>query len=167
MKWIYRRSGNNKYRYVLGYIIGNPNRVLICFGVNPSTARPNNLDRTLNKVKILAKNNGYDSWIMLNISPERATKPNNMSKCQNKLCKIKNDMYIKKILCLYANNSDILFAYGNLISKRYYLKSNLDDIIRMIKAIGYKGNILCIKKTKLGNPVHPLYQNQNALFQKL
>lgn len=53
--------------------------------------------------------------------------------------------------------SDILFAYGNLIRKRNYLKKNLCKIINIIKTIDYGGNCFCLGTTKAGNARHPLY----------
>ncbi len=40
-KWIYENDQDNQIRYVLGTRGENP---LLCFGINPSTAKPNNLD---------------------------------------------------------------------------------------------------------------------------
>jgi len=53
---------------------------LICFGTNPSTAEPGSLDNTIKSVGCISKANGYDSWIMLNIYPQRATNTKDMCK---------------------------------------------------------------------------------------
>jgi hypothetical protein len=73
--WIYEHTQGNKARFVLGEP-GKNN--LICFGINPSTEEPNNLDPTLTRVKNIAAQFGYDGWIMLNVYPQRATNPNDM-----------------------------------------------------------------------------------------
>lgn len=75
MNWIYEKNSDNTSRYVLGTVGTNP---LICIGVNPSTAEPGNLDNTLKSVTRICEANGYDSWIMLNLYPQRATNPNEM-----------------------------------------------------------------------------------------
>ena len=41
--WLYVPNRYDEYRYILGTIGKNP---VICVGINPSTAAPNNLDPT-------------------------------------------------------------------------------------------------------------------------
>lgn len=55
MEWIYTNNKDNTERYSLGTVGEKP---LICFGINPSTAEPNNLDNTLKSVSRIAKANG-------------------------------------------------------------------------------------------------------------
>ena len=43
-EWIYVNNDDNTSRYVLGTKGDKP---VFCFGINPSTAEPNNLDPTL------------------------------------------------------------------------------------------------------------------------
>ena len=69
--WYYSGDDNN-VRYILGEKGEHP---LIIIGINPSTAKPNNLDPTIRQVKKKAKEYGYDSYIMMNIYPERTTNP--------------------------------------------------------------------------------------------
>jgi hypothetical protein len=65
------------FRYSVGH---NGSKPLVCIGMNPSAAREEYSDRTVNKVIKHAVNNGYDGWIMLNIYPERATNIKDASK---------------------------------------------------------------------------------------
>jgi len=44
--------------------------------INPNTAEPKHLDNTMKSVDRLAKTNGFDSWIMMNVYPEPHTNPN-------------------------------------------------------------------------------------------
>ena len=60
-KWIYENDSIQGNRYILGTKGVKP---LLCFGINPSTAKPGELDNTLQSVARLALNNGFDSWIM-------------------------------------------------------------------------------------------------------
>jgi hypothetical protein len=53
MGWLYQNNRTNTVRYVLGTEGHYP---LICFGVNPSTAEPDNLDPTLKSVDRIARN---------------------------------------------------------------------------------------------------------------
>ena len=73
--WYYEPHIYMPYRYVLG----RPgHRPLVCIGINPSTAQPGALDPTVKSVERLAASNGFDSWIMFNVYPQRATDPNDM-----------------------------------------------------------------------------------------
>ena len=71
--WYYEPHTYLPYRYVLGRVGRHP---LVCIGINPSTAQPGALDPTLKSVERLANANGFDSWIMFNVYPQRATDPN-------------------------------------------------------------------------------------------
>ncbi len=160
MKWLYVKNEDNSARFVLGQIFNPKGKTLLCFGINPSTACPERLDRTVNKVVKIMKNNGYENWVMLNIYPQRATNPDNIDlQCNDELVKT-NILHIKNILENYANG-DVLLAYGNLISKRKYLKECLNEIISLLKE-KYQCSIKIIKLTKLNNPIHPLYQSSKV-----
>ena len=74
-KWLYVPNAYTEYRYILGTRGKNP---LICIGINPSTAKPDDLDNTLKSVERTAAFNGYDSFIMFNVYAQRATDPSCM-----------------------------------------------------------------------------------------
>ena len=63
-KWLYAPNFYSEYRSILGTRGRNP---LICIGINPSTAKPDDLDNTLKSVERIAHGNGYDSFIMFNV----------------------------------------------------------------------------------------------------
>ena len=97
-KQLWRYEGNDSYRYILEYCDKKPlfcekqkvfynDNSLVCIGANSSTAIPGSLDPTLKTIKKVAKENGYDGFIMLNLSPIRATNPNNLP------LKQKDEMY--------------------------------------------------------------------------
>lgn len=161
MNWIYDTNEDNSARFTLGQYDTFFSKTLICFGINPSTATPNNLDNTIRKIKTISKNNGYTNWITLNIYPQRATNPKDLHNIQNQLLVDTNFFYIKKVIESFTN-ADILFAYGNLILIRKYLTEILNDIISQIKFYDFQGKNLCLKLTKKGYPVHPLYQSNNS-----
>lgn len=161
MRWIYERDSENNNRYALGQIFEENGRTLICFGINPSTASPEQLDKTINKVIKIAGFNGYSNWIMLNIYPQRATNPDDLHMTANEQIVKQNIETILQILDAYQD-CDVLFAYGNLISKRSYLRPCLEQISKLLKSKNKP--IKAIKLTKEGNPVHPLYQRDNAIL---
>lgn len=163
MNWIYKNNADNTARFTLGEYNTINEKTLICVGINPSTATPNHLDPTLSKVKSISINHNYANWVMINVYPQRATNPNNLHIICNEQFHSENIIQIQNLLATFTN-ADILFAYGNLINKRPYLKSCLTDIMKLIKDLHFAGNLFCIKRTLKGNPVHPLYQKDNANF---
>lgn len=151
MEWIYRNSSDNKSRFVLG-IKGE--KTLICFGVNPSTAEPNKLDRTMESVDRIAKNNGFDSWIMLNVYSQRATNPNDLDSYIDKALHKRNLEEIERIMS--KGTCTAWAAWGTLIKKRKYLIECLKDIDNIVEKYDCKW-ITIGKASKEGHPHHPLY----------
>lgn len=156
INWIYENDNNNRVRYTLGV---KGVKSLLCFGINPSTAEPGDLDNTLKAVKRLAEINGYDSWIMMNIYPQRATDPNNIHKRINREIHRKNVEHIETIL--KSGTVDIWAAWGTLIEKRKFLVPCLLDIYEVTKH--YPSRWITIgKKSKAGHPHHPLYLRSDS-----
>jgi hypothetical protein len=150
--WLYENNEENTVRYILGTKGENP---LICFGINPSTAEPENLDNTLKSVEKLALNNGFDSWVMLNIYPQRATDPNNIHKDFDILIHESNLTMINKLLS-ELQNPTIWAAWGTLIKKRPFLIECLKDIHKLTSR--YNCSWVTIGNLSVnGHPHHPLY----------
>ena len=142
---IYEKSDDNKCRYALGVKGNNP---LIFFGINPSTATPDDYDQTMKKAKGFALKNGFDSWIMLNIYPQRATNPDDLDR-KGKL----HEENIEKIKPYITNDATIIASWGNSINKRNYLMDCLKDIVKELKSKKVKWR--CIGDlTSEGNPRH-------------
>ncbi len=162
MQWIYEINEDNSARFALGQIFNPNGKTLLCFGINPSTACPECLDNTIRKVVKIGKHNAYENWIMLNIYPQRATNPDDMHLERDENLVKLNQLHIKQIVEKYVN-ADVLLAYGNLISKRSYLKVCLEEIMAFLKDEKGKA-IKVIKITKDNNPVHPLYQSNESIL---
>ena len=157
--WIYTNTVDNKARFVLGE---KGKKTLVCMGINPSTATPDKLDRTLNTVKRFSHDLGYDSWIMLNLYPQRSTNPNNLDQKNNIDYHKENLKQITKIL--KNKNCDLWAAWGTLIEKREYLFDCLVDIYNISKLGSVKWYTIG-KKSKKGHPHHPLYLNRNLKIE--
>ncbi len=155
-EWVYINNNDNSSRYVLGTI---GKRTLFCFGINPSTAEPNSLDKTLMNVEAISKHNGYDSWIMFNIYPKRDTHFESLSSIINDDEHIKNVEIIRNTLST-QDNIDIWLAFGNHIYHRDYLAKCLVDIYEELKDKNIRWYSIGCNKS--GAPKHPLYQRKNS-----
>ena len=124
-KWLYVPDFYTEYRYLLGTRGEKP---LVCIGINPSTAEPDRLDPTLQSVERVAKNNGYDSFLMFNVYAQRATRPNDMERVCNEALHRANMEAFEYILSL-SEQPAVWAAWGNIIEQRAYLKDCLADMI--------------------------------------
>lgn len=155
-EWIYKQSEDKKNRFLLGK---RGKKTLICCGVNPSVASPEDLDPTMKNVQRFAEQNGYDSYLMINLYPMRATNPNDMHEVVDEDIVKANLEYIEEILS--KGNCDIWAAWGTLIKKRKYLKECLNGIVDI--ADKYECTWYTIgEKSKEGHPHHPLYLSKSC-----
>ncbi len=151
-KWLYVPDFYTEYRYILGTRGKKP---LICIGINPSTAEPDNLDPTLKSVERIALNNGYDSFIMFNVYAQRATRPKDMERERNEMLHHANMEAFDYILSLSPAPA-VWAAWGNIIEERDYLKSCLADMLEIGQKHGAEW-FTAGKRSVKGHPHHPLY----------
>ena len=157
--WLYVPNHYTEYRYILGTIGKRP---LICIGINPSTAAPNDLDNTLKSVERIALHNGFDSFIMFNVYAQRATRPNDMDRTRNEVLHRENMRAFDYILSLQAGDHPAVWAaWGNLVEQRAYLKDCLRDMVSLGKQHGAQW-YSCGAVSKKGHPHHPLYLRQDS-----
>ena len=150
--WLYAPNFYSEYRYILGTRGKNP---LICIGINPSTAKPNELDNTLKSVERIALGNGFDSFIMFNVYAQRATDPDAMERTCNASLHRENLEAFRYVLSI-SQNSAVWAAWGTIIEKRDYLPSCLRDMLAVGKELG--ASWYCAGAvSKKGHPHHPLY----------
>ena len=151
-KWIYAPNFYSEYRYILGTRGKNP---LICIGINPSTAEPDNLDNTLKSVERIALGNGFDSFIMFNVYAQRATDPNSMEKVCNLQLHKENLEAFRYVLSI-SDKPAVWAAWGAIIEKRDYLADCVQDMVQVGQEYG--ASWYCAGAiTKKGHPHHPLY----------
>ena len=156
-RWLYVPDFYSEYRYILGTKGEKP---LICIGINPSTAAPDDLDNTLKSVERIALANGYDSFIMFNVYAQRATNPDDMERECNHLLHEENMKAFEYILGL-SDKPAIWAAWGNIIEKRPYLPDCVRSMIELGKqhqATWYSAG----KISKKGHPHHPLYLKKDT-----
>ena len=151
-KWIYAPNFYSEYRYILGTRGKNP---LICIGINPSTAKPDDLDNTLKSVERIALGNGYDSFIMFNVYAQRATDPDAMEYNCNVQLHRENLEAFRYVLSI-SQAPAVWAAWGTIIEKRDYLADCLRDMLA--EGERYGANWFCAGAvSKKGHPHHPLY----------
>ncbi len=162
-KWIYIPDFYTEYRYVLGTRGSTP---VICAGINPSTAEPDNLDPTLKSVSRIAASNGRDSWLMFNVYPQRATRPDDMDPVRNETLHRENMQAFDALLKIASCRGEvpvIWAAWGAIIEKRSWLKSCVRDMYE--KALTYHAEWVCAGRCSVnGHPHHPLYLRRDERF---
>ena len=131
-------------------------------GVNPSTAAPDHLDPTLQSVERIAKHNGYDSFIMLNVYAQRATSPKQMDEACHAEMHRENLEAFRYALSL-SKEPSVWAAWGTIIETRPYLADCLADMIAI--SMEYQATWYhCGKISKKGHPHHPLYLKKDELL---
>ena len=151
-KWLYAPPFYSEYRYILGTRGRNP---LICIGINPSTAAPDDLDNTLKSVQRIAQGNGFDSFIMFNVYAQRATSPDDMEKTCNAALHRENLEAFRYVLSI-SQKPVVWAAWGTIIEKRGYLADCVRDMLSAGREFG--ADWVCAGAiTKKGHPHHPLY----------
>ncbi len=156
-KWLYVPDFYTDYRYILGTRGEKP---LICIGINPSTAAPDDLDNTLKSVQRIALHNGYDSFIMFNVYAQRATRPSDMEHERNEALHRANMDAFDYILRL-SDAPAVWAAWGNIIEQRGYLKDCVQDMIALGEQHGARW-FTAGKRSVKGHPHHPLYLKKDS-----
>ena len=151
-KWLYAPNFYSEYRYILGTRGKNP---LICVGINPSTAKPDDLDNTLKSVQRIAAGNGFDSFLMFNVYAQRATRPDDMER-QCNLRLHEENMKAFRYLLSISDKPAVWAAWGAIIEKRRYLPECVADMLAISRE--YDARWFCAGPiSKKGHPHHPLY----------
>ena len=161
-KWLYVPCHYSEYRYILGTKGNNP---LICIGINPSTAAPDDLDNTLKSVERIALANGFDSFIMFNVYPQRATDPDDMDREFNAPMHEQNMAAFRYILSLYKDGKkpSVWAAWGTIIEKRDYLKDCVRDMVAIGEEYGARWYTAGARSKAKRHPHHPLYLKKDSL----
>lgn len=138
---------------------GTRNLLAIC--LNPSTANEFEHDGTSRNIERIAEVNGFDGWVLFNLSPERTPKPELLNINEGKLL----DKNIEELTNLLNKNEfqikDVLLAWGNNvgIEQLTYLKKSA---LRMLQVLRDKKlNYWCIKMTSKKHPFHPSQRSIN------
>jgi len=144
-------EANKQKRFLLGK---RGKSILLAVGLNPSTANENKLDPTSRNIETIAKLNGCDGWLLINLYPLRTSNPKNLPKRVNSKLAYENEAFIISLIQNTGFNiKKILFCWGNYLEKRPYLKKQSLNIMNLLE--NERQIIYCLGKTRLGNPFHP------------
>ena len=161
--WLYVPDFYTEYRYVLGT---RGERPVICCGINPSTAEPDNLDPTLKSVSRIAAANGFDSWLMFNVYAQRATRPDDMDRTRNERLHRENMEAFRALLAMAAAGGKppvVWAAWGAIIEKRPWLIDCVRDMRDLADA--FRAAWVCAGNcSKAGHSHHPLYLKKDEQF---
>ena len=151
-------SEDRLHRYVLRHtwmdIFDNEEKAISWIALNPSTADENQLDPTLTRIKNFSKDNGFNTFYMLNLFGYRATNPKDMLNFKEPIGK-DNDYWIKKIV---DKTKIVVCAWGVLGN---YL-NRAECVLNMIK--DYDLRYLQLSKDNI--PKHPLYLKSSCKLNK-
>ncbi len=156
--WLYVPNRYEEYRYILGT---KGKRPVICVGINPSTAAPNDLDPTLKSAERIANANGYDAFLMFNVYAQRATRPDDMERTRNEWLHAENMKAFRYLLSIAGERPAVWAAWGAIIEKRGYLADCVRDMTALAaeyEAEWYHAGPI----SKAGHPHHPLYLKSNT-----
>lgn len=158
-------QNDENLRYVLGQH-GKNNLLVIC--LNPSSATAEKHDGTTDNIEKIAHVNGYDGWILFNLSPQRTPHPHKLDKDDTSPFFEENLKHLRE----YVNNpafgiQNVWLAWGNNIHSTQfpYLKT---QAIKMLEHLSTTNlNYWCIKETTKKHPFHPSKQAVNSYVGKV
>lgn len=110
-------------------------------------------------LEYFAEKHGYDSYVMINLYPMRATNPKDMHKIMDESIVRENERYIEKLLS--GGDCAIWAAWGTIIEERPYLQECLARIVKIADKHRCKWYTIGAKSKK-NHPHHPLYLNREC-----
>lgn len=135
------------------FVLHHPGaRTLVVVGCNPSKASDLSPDPTMQNVCRIADANGYDGIMMINLSAQRTSNPDELDLVNREDLHRENLAVITSTL-QEVKDFDILLAYGGLIHKRSYLKENLRDLLAIFAK--FEASVFAFGVNKDGTPKHP------------
>ena len=130
-----------KYRYVLWRIWDEAKPIVMCIGLNPSTANHETNDPTIRQLISRLEYLGYGGFKMTNLYALISSKPSALSETPDPLKD--NDYWLEKVS---GECQEIIFCWGMFKQATYRAK--------IMKA--KFPNAKCFGRSKDGSPIHPL-----------
>lgn len=130
-----------QYRYLLYRIWNTKLPVLVCIGLNPSTANEEKNDQTINKLIRIVQNAGYGGFYMMNLFGLISRNPDDLRAHPDPVGA--NDKYLQH----YTQGQTVVFCWGNFKQAEYRAKK-IKQMFPGAKCFGTNAN---------GSPKHPLF----------
>ena len=147
---LYTSSSNDRYRFALGC---SGERKLLVIGLNPSTATKEKSDTTVAKVEAVARRNGHDGFVMLNLYPLRATDPTTLPQRAN-AHQMRRNLDVIEAIVAAESNPVVWAAWGAAIGHRPFLQSCAHELMSRLHC--YQPRWVCYgAPTAEGHPRHP------------
>ena len=144
------------YRYSLYRVWDGSKRAVAFIMLNPSTADEFVLDPTVRRCLGYAMDKGYGSLWVLNLYALRSTDPKQLKTHKDPVGP-ENDNSILRIVEFFKTEMDLVVAWGNY--GRHYGRES--QVLKMLHSY----DLYCLGTTKMGSPVHPLYQPRDVDFK--
>lgn len=138
---VFSKDRIHRYALIREWDLKKPSLMIV--SLNPSTADEKRNDPTIQRCIGFARKWGFGKLFVTNLFSFRATSPKDLFNSKNPV-RDKNDYWIRK---LSKKADKTVLAYGN----HGKFKNRHEEILKIIK------NPYCIKKSKMGMPMHPLY----------
>ncbi|HEV3208787.1 MAG TPA: DUF1643 domain-containing protein [Chthoniobacterales bacterium] len=140
-------SHDRRFRYILRHRWEPLFAPKFCtwIGLNPSVADETKLDPTLRRIRTFTAAWGYNGFIMTNLFALVSSDPDQLYSEADPVGP-ENDRYILQAI---QETGVVIAAWGTVGGHR----NRCAAVLKMISG----GNMLCLKKTKQGYPIHPLY----------
>lgn len=159
---IYSSAHNDEWRFALGK---RGSRQVLIIGLNPSIATQDKSDTTAAKVERVARRNGFDGFVMLNLYPVRATDFRELPADADLEAFAEN---LKRVEALAGAQPDpvVWAAWGNGIRARSYFAAAANELFTRLEKYGARwwhfGPL-----TRLGHPRHPSRTSYAWEFSRL
>lgn len=161
---IFRESIDGKTcRYILGAPSDEGENIIV-IGLNPNTADDAKPDETMKIVKKeVLEVLGARGYVMLNLCPYRAGKPDLLPKQADEAVMQENVQAFEDVLAMPPmRDARVWAAWGSAITKRAYLAESLRQIVAAFKAAGHEGAWFQMGGDRDDGHRHPYHPNQWA-----
>ena len=147
----------------------SPVNPLGILGVNPSVALPDftsdkDNDNTVRSIARIAAFNGFDAFILGNVSPFVATDPNDLITAINSGVDVWDAAKNDGVLWALASKCEVVVcAWGAAPLKHKLLERRTSEVRALL--LDAKGTLHCLGRTKDGWPRHALYMPTHTPIQ--
>ena len=157
---IYSNSRADAWRFALGK---SGKRPLLTIALNPSTATREKSDPTVARVEEVARRNGFDGFVMLNLYPVRATDYRELSPKVNGAAYKANLGTIEELVARQVQPT-VWAAWGACVEHHRYFEQARDELLERLQKYG-PAWVRFGELTRSGHPRHPSRLDYSWRFQ--